>query len=64
MLKKNEMIGRIIANRGDKIIVENMFLDIYELDRFALNRQLFDDLCVFEVPEDLGKQNQEGHKQE
>lgn len=63
MLKKNEMIGRIIANRGDKIIVENMFLDIYELDRFALNRQLFDDLCVFEVPEDLRKQNQEEYQE-
>ena len=50
------IIGRIISNRENgRIVVETLDLDIYVLDRFSVDRRLFNDVCLFCVPGDYDK---------
>ncbi len=46
-----EIIGKIIGNKEGRIVVATLDLKIYELDRFAVIKRLFDDVCLFNVPD-------------
>jgi len=55
-MKDKKIIGRIISNRENgRIVVETLDLDIYVLDRFSVDRRLFDDVCLFSIPDDYDR---------
>jgi len=52
-MKDKKIIGRIISNRENgRIVVETLDFSIYVLDRFSVDRRLFNDVCLFSVPGD------------
>jgi hypothetical protein len=54
--QKKQIIGRHIGTlESGEIVVEDLNLDIYVLDRFALNRRLFENVCLFDAPKDNKK---------